>query len=96
MENLAYDYMPESLLEESDFEIIGGEKFIMAIPSVNHNLIISRLIMPIMNYIDKHNIEAIVLSGVVYTPAPNSLAIFCLLLNGEMPSFATFLPFVVP
>ena len=58
MENLAYDYMTE---DEPDYEIIRGEKILMAAaaPFVNHITIISRLIITFGNYIDSHNIEAI-------------------------------------
>ncbi len=59
MENFSYDYMTE----EPDFEIIGGEKFIMAAaaPFVNHITIVSRLVTIFVNYIDENNIEAIVM-----------------------------------
>ena len=61
MENLSYGY---EFNEEPDFEIIGGEKFIMAAaaPFVNHITIISRLMIIFGNYIDEKNINAIVVA----------------------------------
>ena len=60
MENLPYDYVTE---DEPDFEIIGGERVFMAAaaPFVNHITIISRLVAIFVNYIDEHNLEAIVM-----------------------------------
>ncbi len=65
MEELAYnyaDYAEEDL--EEDYELIGGEKFIMAAaaPFVNHITVISRLVIIFGNYIDKNNINAIVVA----------------------------------
>ncbi len=59
MENLAYDYSNE----EPDFEIIGGEKFIMAAaaPFVNHISTVNRLNYIFIGYIDEKNIDARVL-----------------------------------
>lgn len=64
MEELAYDYSAENFDEEPDFELIGGEKFIMAAaaPFVNHISTISRLIMIFGNYIDSKGISAIVVA----------------------------------
>ena len=61
MENLSYGY---EFNEEPDFEIIGGEKFIMAAaaPFVNHITIISRLNHIFVQYIDEKNINAIVVA----------------------------------
>ncbi|MBR1728998.1 MAG: Uma2 family endonuclease [Selenomonadaceae bacterium] len=61
MENLSYGY---ELNEDPDFEIIGGEKFIMAAaaPFVNHITIISRLNHIFVQYIDEKNINAIVVA----------------------------------
>ena len=64
MENLAYDCTLEEFEEEPDYELIGGEKFIMAAaaPFINHITIISRLNYIFVNYIEKNSIEAIVLA----------------------------------
>ena len=64
VENLAYDYLPEELEEEPDYELIGGKKFVMAAaaPFVNHISIISRLNHIFVQYIDEKNLEAIVLA----------------------------------
>ena len=60
MDNLAYDYLTE---DDSDYELIGGEKILMAAaaPFVNHITIISRLVATFVNYIDEHNIAAVVM-----------------------------------
>ena len=64
MENLAYDYMEEENVEEPDYELIGGEKFIMAAaaPFVNHITIVSRMNYLFVRYIEEKNIEAIVMA----------------------------------
>ena len=64
MENLAYDYAPDTFVEEPDFELIGGEKFIMAAaaPFVNHITVISRLNYIFVKYIEENDITAIVLA----------------------------------
>ena len=64
MENLAYDYTPDTFVEEPDFELIGGEKFIMAAaaPFVNHITVISRLNYIFVKYIEENDITAIVLA----------------------------------
>ena len=55
MNDLTYD--------DSDYELIGGDKVIMTRPNINHMLIISRLIKNFGSYIDEKSMEAIVLSG---------------------------------
>ena len=64
MENLAYDYSVDTLVEEPDYELIGGEKFIMAAaaPFVNHITVISRLNYIFVKYIEENNIDAIVVA----------------------------------
>ena len=61
MENLAYDLSTDYFEEEPDYELIGGEKFIMAAaaPFINHITVVSRLVTIFVNYIDEHNINAI-------------------------------------
>ena len=63
MEEMAYNYTEAMSEEESDYELIGGERFIMAAaaPFVNHITVISRLVIIFGNYIDKNNIKAIVM-----------------------------------
>ena len=63
MENLAYDYTPEMLDDELDYEIIGGKKFIMAAaaPNITHGTIVTRISTAFTNYIDNNNIHAIVM-----------------------------------
>ena len=64
MDNLACDYAAEEFEEESDFELIGGEKFIMAAaaPNINHLTIVIRIASMFTNYIDEKSINAIVLA----------------------------------
>ena len=59
MNNLAYQYSNDELAEELDFELIEGEKVVMAAaaPFVNHINIVSRLIVIFGKYIDEKNIE---------------------------------------
>lgn len=63
MDNLAYQYSNDELAEELDFELIEGEKVIMAAaaPFVNHINIVSRLIVIFGKYIDEKNIEVFVM-----------------------------------
>ncbi|MBR1398157.1 MAG: Uma2 family endonuclease [Selenomonadaceae bacterium] len=63
MDNLVYDYVEDSY-DEPDYELIGGEKFIMAAaaPNINHLTITSRLSMIFSNYIDEKNINAFVMA----------------------------------
>ena len=84
MDNLAYDYAPDNFDEEPDYELIGGEKFIMAAaaPFVNHISIISRLNHIFVQYIDEKNLEAIVLADAdVYLSEENhyrpDLSVIC-------------------
>ena len=64
MENLAYDYSVDTLVEEPDYELIGGEKFIMAAaaPFVNHITVISRLNYIFVRYIEENEIDAVVVA----------------------------------
>ena len=64
MENLAYDYPEGNFDNDPDFELIGGEKFIMAAaaPFVNHITVISRLNYIFVKYIEENDITAIVLA----------------------------------
>ena len=64
MENLAYEYSARNFDDEPDFELIGGEKFLMAAaaPFVNHITVISRLNYIFVKYIEENDIIAIVLA----------------------------------
>ena len=63
MDNLAYDYVEDSY-DEPDYELIGGEKFIMAAaaPNINHLTITSRLSYMFIHYIEENNINAFVMA----------------------------------
>ena len=63
MDNLAYDYVEDSY-DEPDYELIGGEKFIMAAaaPNINHITITSRLSYMFIHYIEENNINAFVMA----------------------------------
>ena len=62
MENLVYDYTTEEFEREPNFEIIGGEKFIMAAaaPNLDHGTITGRLYFEFIKYIIDNNINAAV------------------------------------
>ena len=61
MENLAYDYNFDEFDDEPDYELIGGEKFIMSpAPTPIHGNIVVRLSAIFTNYIDENNIRAAV------------------------------------
>ena len=62
MENLVYDYTNEEFEREPNFEIIGGEKFIMAAaaPNLDHGTITGRLYFEFIKYIIDNNINAAV------------------------------------
>ena len=64
MENAAYNYASEEYSDEPDYELIGGEEFIMAAAAsfVNHITIVNRLVIIIGNYLDEHNIKALTLT----------------------------------
>ena len=61
MDNLAYDYVTE---DEPDYELIGGERILMAAaaPNVNHLTIVMRLGSMFTRYIDDNNVNAIVVA----------------------------------
>ena len=64
MDNLAYDYSEEELEsydDEEDYELIGGEKFMMApAPTPFHGSVIVRLTSMFTQYIDSHSVKAAV------------------------------------
>ena len=63
VENAALDYATEKIEDESDFELIGGEKFYMAAaPNLDHGTITGRIFVEFFNYITKNNIKAAVFS----------------------------------
>ena len=63
VDNAALDYVTEKIEDESDFELIWGEKFYMsAAPNLDHGTITGRIFVEFFNYITKNNIKAAVFS----------------------------------